>query len=373
MKVALVHEYLNQWGGAERVVDALHELFPHAPLYTLMYDPERMKGHFRGLDIRTSFLQRQGIARFRKYTFPLGPLAIESFDFSDFDVVISSSSSYAKGIITRPEILHICYCHTPTSYLWGWTHHYLKEQRLGRFTGAVVRSILHQQRQWDRLAAERVDRWVANSKNVQQRITKYYRKESTIIYPPVDIERFSLAPKIEDYFLFVGRLSAYKRADLAVQACRQLGLKLLVIGEGDERPHLESIAGKTVEFLGWQRDTETASYMSRCQALIFPGEEDFGITPVEAMAAGRPVIALAKGGALETVVEGKTGLLFGAPSVEALVHALRTFEQQAHRFEPKKIRRHAEQFDQSVFVSRMKRFVEGSWQDFVRKRPARKS
>ena len=370
MKVALVHDFLNQWGGAERVLNALHELYPEAPVYTLMYDEEGTKGHFEGWKI-ISTLKGSTARRWRKFLLPFYPMLIEKFDLSNFDLVISSANSFAKGVLTRPETLHICYCHTPTAYLWSYAHQYLAEQRLGGLTGAATRWMLHRQRMWDRVAAERVDVWVANSKNVQERIKKFYRKDSTVIYPPVDTNRFSVSRQHDNYFLYASRLSGYKNPSLVIETFNRLKLPLIIVGTGDELPRLQQMAATNITFTGWLPDEDVAKYMSRCQALIFPVEEDFGIVPVEAMAAGRPVIALARGGAVETVISGKTGLLFDAATVESLTAAVQQFERQAGKFDPKLIRRHAEGFDRSVFTSRMKRFVEQSWQDFTRKRPAK--
>jgi glycosyltransferase involved in cell wall biosynthesis len=359
MKVALVHDFLNQWGGAERVLLALHEMYPEAPIFTLMHDSSRTKEHFAGLDIRPSFLQRPFIARLRKYTLPLYPLAVESFDLKQYDLVISSSNSYAKGVLTGPETVHICYCHTPTAYLWSWTHQYLAEQRLSKLSSPLVRLLLYNHRQWDRLAAERVDEWVANSKNVQERIKKYYRKDSTVIYPPVDVDRFSISTETAEYYLFVGRLSGYKRVDLVIEAFNRLKQPIYIVGEGDERERLARLARPNITFKGWLSDEEVAVYLSRCRALIFPVEEDFGIVPVEAMAAGRPVIAFGRGGALETVVDGKTGVFFDLQTVDSLVAAVRHFQKNETSFHPRSIRAHALKFDRSVFSDRMRRFING--------------
>jgi glycosyltransferase involved in cell wall biosynthesis len=367
MKVALVHDFLNQWGGAERVLDALHELYPDAPVFTLMYDEERTQGHFRGWDLRTSFLQFPWIASLRKYAWPLYPLAIEFFDLSAFDLVISSSNSYAKGVITRPETLHICYCHTPTAYLWVRPHEYLGQQRLGPVTGAVTRMVAHRQRQWDRLAAERVDVWVANSKNVRERIKKFYRKESTVIYPPVDCRRFSISRKSDNYFLYVSRLSGYKNPGLVIEVFNRLRLPLILIGTGDELPRLKSLAKKNITFTGWIPDEEAAKYYRQCRALIFPVEEDFGLVPLEAMASGRPVIALKKGGAQETVIENKTGLFFEEPTETKLSAAIRHFLKIERSFDSKTIRGHSQKFDRQVFLDRIKRFVNEAWEGHRRK------
>ncbi len=367
MKVAFVHDYLNQWGGAERVLDALHEIYPDAPVYTLMYDAERTRNHFSSWDIRTSFLQQPWIAKLRKYTLPFNPLAVESFNLSGFDVVISSSSGPGKGVITQPGTLHISYCHTPTLYLWSRTESYIKEQRLGKATEYIVRYILHKQRIWDRLAAERVDVWVANAENVRTRIKKYYRKDSAVIYPPVDRQRFSISKARNPYFLYISRLSGYKRPELVVDAFTKLKLPLVVIGEGDELLRLKSAGGPNITFTGWLPDKQVAEYMAKARALVFPVEEDFGIVPVESMAAGTPVIALSRGGALETIVEGITGLFFHQQTADSLISALRQFERLEHKFDPLKIRRHTERFDRKIFLDNMKRLVEKSYIEYKEK------
>lgn len=356
MRVAIVHDFLTQLAGAERVVIALHDLFPQADVYTLVYDERSSRGAFKDWNITPSFLQHGLISRNRKYAVGLYPLAIESFDLSGYDLVISSGA-FAKGALTRPETTHINYCHTPTLFLWSWTHQYLREQNLGWLTGSYVRHVLHKTRQWDRLAAERPDYWIANSHNVQERITKYYRKTSTVIYPPVATARFRMADKIGDYFIYVGRLSAYKRPALVVETFNKLGLPLKVVGEGEQLDLLRSRAGKNVEILGWQDDKTTADLISRSRALIFPVEEDFGIVPVEAMAAGRPVIALDRGGALETVVDGKTGVFFPEPTFASLTAAIKRFQSLERGFDSSIIRAQARRFDTAVFKKKILSFV----------------
>jgi len=360
MKVALVHDFLNQFGGAERVLLALSNLYPDAPIYTLLYDNEKMGNVFSGKKIITSNLQNHKfLARRHKYLLPFYKTAIEQFDFSEFDVVISSSNSYAKGVLTKSHVPQICYCHAPTRYLWDWYHEYLAEQNLGKLKTAVVLPILSKIRMWDRVSAERVDYWIANSKNTASRIRKYYKQESTVIHPPVDISQFKIAPKTEDYFLVVSRLSAYKRVDLAVEAFNKNGLPLVIIGEGPEREKLEKVAKPNIKFLGFQPDEVIQKHYSACRAFVFTTwDEDFGLTPVEAMASGRLVIAPHKGGVLESVVEGQTGEFFNAPTPEAVLEAVEKFLKNETQYNPEKIREHARQFDTKEFQSKITDFVQ---------------
>jgi glycosyltransferase involved in cell wall biosynthesis len=369
MKVALVHDFLNvPSGGAERVLQVLKELYPSAPVYTLLYDEVATKGQYKGWDIRTSTLQRSILRKRHKYLLPWIPKAVESFDLSEYDLVISSSNSFVKGVITRPETLHICYYHTPTAYLWFWYFNYLEEQRLGLATSAVVRGVLHFQRIWDRVAADRVDRFIANSRNVKLRIKKYYRRDSKVIYPPVDVDRFTQGTGRGEYFFYVGRLSRYKRARLVVEAFNKSGLPLVVVGTGEEEGELRKIAKPNVTILGWQSDSEVSAHMSRCRALIFPTEDDFGIVPVEAMASGRPVIAFGRGGALETVIPGKTGELFSEPSAESLNSAVNRFLKAENRYSPATLRKFSEKFSTARFKNEIRSYVDREYKKWQQKR-----
>jgi glycosyltransferase involved in cell wall biosynthesis len=351
MRVALVHDWLNQLGGAERVLENLVAIYPGAPVYTSIYWPQAMPVVYAGWDVRTSWMDGlPGIWRHHQVYLPLYPLAFESLDLGAYDLVLSNKSGFCHGVITPPETLHICYCLTPTRYVWRY-HDYVRSEGIGPAARALLAPILLALRAWDRLAADRVDRFVAISTEVQRRIAKYYRRESEVIYPPVDTGRFTPAGAHEGYYLSVGRLAPYKRVDLAVQACTQLGLPLKVGGVGRDLQRLKSIAGPTVEFLGHVPDAELPGLMARCKAFLFPGAEDFGITPVQAMAAGRPAIAYAYGGALDTVIEGVSGMLHREQTVESLVDALRRFHAEA--YDPALVRRHAEQYDVAVFRHKM--------------------
>jgi glycosyltransferase involved in cell wall biosynthesis len=347
MQVALVHDYLNQYGGAERVLEVLHELFPEAPVYTSIYDPQAMPKDWKRWDIRTSFMQRLPWWRrlFRLYL-PCYPLAFELFDLRAYDLILSSSSSFAKGVIPPDGAVHLCYCHNTPRFFWN-TAIYLEHERVGRLARLLLMPIIHQLRIWDVTASTRVDAFIANSSTVAGRIARFYRREATIIYPPVPVASFTVGQEPGSYFLTGGRLIPYKRFDLAVAACSKLELHLIIYGDGRDRARLESLAGPSVEFRGWVSEKELRQLHQGCRAYIFPGEEDFGITPLEAMACGRPVIAYAAGGALETVVEGKTGIFFPKQEVASLIEALRVFQDA--NYHPATIRRHAESFDTERF------------------------
>ncbi|MBU2037179.1 glycosyltransferase [Patescibacteria group bacterium] len=357
MRVALVHDYLNQYGGAERVLEVFCEIWPDAPIFTLVYDKQRTGGAFEGRKIRTSFLQKVPLAKTHHRPFlMLMPLAIEQFDLLKYDLVISSSASFAKGVITRPDALHICYCHTPTRYVWDDSQKYINEFNYPSFIKKGIPLFLNYLRVWDESAAERPDVYLANSQFVASRIKKYYNRQSRVIYPPVKTENFHLDGKTEDYFLIVVRFLPYKKIDLAISAFNELGWPLKIIGDGPDRNRLKKMAGSNIEFIGLVAEKNLSDYFARCRAFIFPQEEDFGITAIEAMAAGRPVIAFRGGGALETVEEGKTGLFFNEQTPESLIATLKKFNQAD--FSPSYIRQKAEQFDKKIFKGKIKEFVE---------------
>ncbi len=362
MKIALVHDYLIRLGGAERVFLSLKKIFPQAETFTLLYDKKKMGKYFSGNRVNTSFLQ--GFPRFwrkrHKYLLPFLPTAPESIDLRDFDLVISSSSSFIKGVITRPKSIHICYCHSPMRFGWDAYANYVKQQRKGILTNLAIRLMMHYIRLWDRSAAKRVDYFIANSKATAQRIKKYYGKKSKVIYPPVDLgeealENNNLSGK--DYFLIVSQLTPYKRIDLAVDAFNKLELPLVVIGQGPERKNLEKMARKNIKFLGWQSDETTKKYFRNCRAFIFPGEDDFGIAPVEAMSYGKPVLAYRKGGAIETIIEGVTGEFFDDPATESLADGIRRLLINVNSYNPILIRKRAEKFSSERFEMEIKEFV----------------
>ena len=358
MKVALVHDYLNQMGGAERVVMAFHQMFPDAPIYTSIYDPQRVDPAFQEMDIRTSFMQKFPlVTRHHQPYLPFYPFAMESLDLRDFELVLSSSSAFGKGVITRPGTMHICYCHTPMRWCWNYRE-YVEREQLGGMARRVLPLLITGLRVWDQVSAMRVDHFIANSPVVAERIQKYYRRDAVVIPPPVEVSRFSFDPdiEVEDYFLIISRLIPYKRIDLAIEACNRLRLPLVIIGDGRDLERLKRLAGPTIRFLGRLSDQEVLHYYARCRALLFPGEEDFGITPLEAQACGRPVIAYGSGGALASVVEGITGVFFYEQTVDSLATALASFDER--RYEPETIRSHALEFDMPRFRRRILQFIE---------------
>lgn len=368
MRVAIVHDYLNQYGGAERVLEALHALYPDAPVFTSIYDADAMPGHYRSWDIRTSFMQRLPGWRkhFRRY-FLLYPSAFESFDLSAYDLILSSSSAYAKGIIPRPGAVHVCYCHTPMRFAWR-TRDYVEREGIAGLQGAILPFALTYVRLWDTVSSDRVDAFAANSHEVARRIQRYYRREAEVIPPPVDLPPY--APQTcDDFYLAGGRLIPYKRIELIVEAFTRLRLPLKIFGDGRDRQRLERLAGPSVEFLGWVDESTRRDLFARCRAFIFPGEEDFGITPLEAMAAGRPVIAFGAGGALETVVEGVTGRFFFEPTAAALAAAVAA--ARTDRYDSLTIRRHAESFGRPVFLERLRALIDETVEAAREPRPAR--
>lgn len=356
MKTALVHDWMNQIGGAEDVLETLVDLYPGRPIYTSLYRRKKMPPHWQNWDIRTSFIDRLPFARKNQQLyFPLYPIAFEHFDFRDYDLVISNKSGFCHGILTGPETLHICYCLTPTRYVWRY-HQYAEQENLGSVTRSLLTPFLTNLRMWDRLAADRVDYFIAISEEVRRRIAKIYHRDSVIIYPPVDVQRFEPSDCVEDYYLFVGRLVPYRRLDLLIEAFNKLARPLLIAGTGRDRERLEALAGPTITFLGYVPDDQLPDLFARCRAFLFPGEEDFGIAPIQAMAAGRPVIAYAGGGSLETVRHGETGWLFTEQSAKAIMTAVEAMDDL--NVDGRLIRQHAQQFDTSVFKQKMQTFVE---------------
>ncbi|HWA64609.1 MAG TPA: glycosyltransferase [Candidatus Paceibacterota bacterium] len=352
MKIAFVHEYLIQFGGAERMLAALSEAFPNAPIYTLMYDERATRGIFKNRQIVTSFLQKFPFAKTQHRLYPLlMPLAVEQFDFSDYDVVLSLSASFAKGVITKPGTRHICYCLTPPRFLWDNSQRFVEDFGFPWIIRRLGLPLISYLRLWDVQAADRPDVFWSISDFVSARIRKYYGRPAQVIYPPVSAGSFRVSDAPSDYFLMVGRLVSYKKFDLAIEAFNILGLPLKIAGTGPEFGRLRRLAGPNVEFLGAVSEQRLAELYSRCRALVFPQEEDFGIVPLEAMASGRPVIAYRAGGALETVAEGKTGVFFDDQTVESLAAAVRTFRPEA--YDPQICRAQAEKFDTAVFKKKV--------------------
>ena len=352
MRVALVHYWLVGMRGGERVLEALCRLFPEADIYTHVYCPEAVSETIRSHRVRTTFIQGLPNARrwYKRYL-PLMPLALEQLDLRGYDLVISSESGPAKGVIVEPDTPHLCYCHSPMRYLWDQYPGYLEGR--DAFTKAVMRATFHYLRIWDESSAARVDGFMANSAYTAARIRKYWRRESSIVYPPVAVERFQVSEADEGYYLWLGELVGYKRPDIAVDAFSSSGRRLVMAGKGEELGRLKRRAGPSVEFFGPANDVEVAGLLAGCRALVFPGVEDFGIVPVEAMAAGKPVIAYRKGGASETVIEGKTGLFFDEQSPAALAAALAGLESGRVRFDPSVIRARAQEFGEPAFRARI--------------------
>lgn len=360
MKVALVHYWLVNMRGGERVLEALCELFPEADIYTHVYDRALPSDVITEHKVYTSFIN--GIPGAKKHyqkLLPLMPLALEQLDLSQYDLVISCESGPAKGVITRPDTVHICYCHTPMRYLWDMYHDYYAGQK--GLTRWLMPWLTHRLRIWDFASAARVDHFVANSRHVAKRIGKFYRRDSMVIHPPVDTEFFSgVNEPREDFYLFVGQLVKYKRADLAVEACLQLGRKLVIVGKGEQMNALKNLIGANskIQIIGHTSREQIRDYYARCQALLFPGEEDFGIVPVEAMAAGAPVIAYGRGGALETVVENETGVFFTEPTAASLADAIERFEGMKNDFRPDTLLSRAKCFNQTAFREQFDQFVQ---------------
>lgn len=357
MKVAIVHYWLVGMRGGEKVVEALCEMFPDADVFTHVYDPNTISETIKRHQIRTTFVQRLPRAKrwYQRYL-PLMPLALEQLDLGEYDLVISSESGPAKGVIVGPDTAHVCYCHTPMRYLWDMYGQYLSNA--GFITRTAMRPLIHYLRLWDVSTAARVDRFVTNSAYVGRRVMKYYRRDSAVIPPPVETEAFKPNSEIGDHYLFVGQLVRYKRADLAVEAFNRLGRKLVVIGDGEQFRPIKREAGSNITLMGWQPASVLREQYARCRALIFPGLEDFGIVPVEAMASGRPVIAYGKGGALETIVEGRTGTFFAEQTADSLAEAVERFEAMESDLSPNHIAEHARQFDKAVFKRRMGQLIE---------------
>lgn len=358
MKVAIVHDYLNQMGGAERVVLAFHDIFPDAPIYTSIYDPHRVDAAFQKMDIRTSFMQKLPFVKKHHQPFlPLYPFAMERLDLRAYDLVLSSSSAFGKGVITKPQTMHICYCHTPMRWCWNYDE-YVEREQLGKISRSVLPFLITGLRVWDQTSAMRVDHFIANSPVVAERIQKYYRREAVVIPPPVEVSRFIFDPatQAEDYFLIVSRFMPYKRIDLAIKACNWLQLPLVIIGSGRDEKQLKSIAGPTIRFMGRLSDTEVLHYYAHCRAFILPGEEDFGITPLEAQASGRPVVAYGAGGALASVIDGVTGTFFYEQTAESLAAVLQSFDER--KYDPQTIRNNALEFDMPRFHRRILQFIE---------------
>ncbi len=358
-KIAVVHDWLPLYGGAERVLEQILLVFPQADIFSMIDAiPPEQRGFLQNKPVQTSFVQRLpgGKTRYRSY-FPLMPLAVEQFDLSSYDLVISSSYSFAKGVLTGPDQKHLCYCHSPIRYAWDMQHQYLEQSGLTKGVKSwIVRCLLHYIRLWDYRTGGGVDAFAANSAYIARRIMKVYRREAEVIYPPVAVESFSLEEKKEDFYLTASRMVPYKKIDLIAEAFGRIPDKrLLIIGDGPEMARVRAKAGPNVELLGYRDNATLRSHLQKAKAFVFMAEEDFGIVPVEAQACGTPVIAFGRGGVAETVIPGETGVLFEEQSAESLAAAVRTFEQGT--FTPAVIRQQAEKFSAEVFKKQFADFV----------------
>ncbi|MCA1469264.1 glycosyltransferase [Bradyrhizobium sp. IC3195] len=357
MKVAIIHYWLVGMRGGEKVLEALCEMYPEADIYTHVYVPEMVSETIRKHRVVSTFINRLPRApRMYKTYLPLMPLALEQLDLRDYDLILSSESGPAKGVIAPPHALHVCYCHTPMRYIWNMFHDY--RASAGSLARLAMPSLAHYLRLWDVASAARVDSFVANSATVAGRIRRYYGLDANVIHPPVDTAAFSPCPSSElgDYYLMAGELVSYKRPDLAVRAFNELKQKLVVIGGGEMLSEIRRLAGPTVSVLGPQPFEELKHHYARCRALIFPGEEDFGMVPVEAMASGRPVIAFGRGGATETVANDLTGLFFDEQTIDAISNSIARFERMT--FEPEAIVAHAQQFGREPFIRKMRSHID---------------
>ncbi len=360
LKIAIVCDWLTVFAGAERVVYEMHQLFPNAVIYTSLYNKKALSA-FKKAEVRESALRYLPFARkLHRLFLPWMPLAFERMDLSEFDLVISSSHSAAKGIITRPETLHVCYCHSPMRYVWDQSHQYQEQFKSFSLFRPLYKPVLHHIRLWDRVAADRVDEFITNSHYIQKRVKKYYGRSSEVIHPPVDLHTFSVGKGHEDYYLAVGRLIPYKRFDLIVKAAIKMGIPLKIVGEGPDLKKLKRMAkGSDIEFLGKISDEKLKATYQKAKALIFPQQEDFGIVPLEAMACGTPVIAYGRGGALETVTDGVSGLFFEEQTVDSLVKTIQKFEKK--KWDPEKVAESVVGFSSARFRSELRHFLEKAW------------
>ena len=384
MKVALVHDWLTGMRGGEKVLEVFCELFPHAHLYTLLHNKGSVSYTIESMDIRTSFVQSLPLIKnkYRHYL-PIFPKAIERFDLRGYDLVLSSSHCVAKGVITGSNTLHICYCFTPMRYIWDLYDQYFDKKRSNLFTRWAVSLVLDYLRKWDVASSKRVDKFIAISKYIADRIKKNYGRESDIIFPPVDSAYFKPTPSNGDFYLMVSPLAPNKRVDIAIKAFNKINLPLKIIGSGQEEKKLGKMAGKDITLMGWQPDEIVKEHYLNCKALIFPGVEDFGIVPLEAQACGKPVIAYGKGGALETIISldrdklriksengqsnNATGLFFYEQTPESLAHAVHHFEEVKDVFDKQQIRKNAESFDRVIFKDKIKNYIEQKYSEFKNK------
>lgn len=362
MKIAIVTDWLTNYGGAESVISAFHDLFPEAPIYTTIYEPRKMRELGKLKNVHTTYLQKLPVKK-HQWLLSLMPTAVEMIDLDDFDLVLSSCHSVSKGVVTKPETLHISYCHTPMRYAWESWDFETRLKKFPRLLHPSIRKQIKKIREWDYCAAQRVDKYIANSSHIGGQIKKYYERESEVIYPPVHTEKFKpVSSPTEDYYFSVGRLIPYKKFDLLVQTFNELGLPLKIAGTGPDLGKLKAMAKPNVEVLGYVDDKKLVNLYANCKGFLFPQIEDAGIVPLEAMSCGRPVIALNRGGSLDTMIDGKTGVLFDEQTVESLSKAIQRFEKM--KFDSKVIRKHAEQFDVEHFKKKILAHIEKEWKTF---------
>jgi len=355
MKIAMVHDYFTQMGGAEKVAEELYNMLPGADLFATVALKSKMPSTLVDVKVNTSWMQRlPKMSEYYRFYFPLYPFAVRSLDLSQYELIVSSSSGYVKGVHINPDAVHVCYCHTPMRWVWSYDSYSARES-FGLGVRTLLPALIRSLRMWDEDAARQPDHFVANSRAVAARIKKAYGRTAEVIEPPIDIHRFRVSKDQDDYYVVLSRLQSYKRIDLAVSACSMLKKNLVVIGSGPDMDSLKKIAGPTIKFVGRISDEDVEHYVSRCKALIFPGEEDFGMAPLEVAAAGRPTIAYGAGGALETIVENQTGLFFPEQTTEAVADAIERFERQ--RWNASFIRKHAEGFRTEVFQERFAAFL----------------
>lgn len=385
LKIALIHDWLTGMRGGEKCLEALCEIFPEADIFTLLWKRGSVSRRIEAMKINTSFIQKLPfLGKYRHYL-PLFPTAIELFDLSDYDLVISVSHCVAKGVITRPDTLHICYCLTPMRYVWDMYHSYFGEVRGGRIYKSLIPIFANYLRMWDVGSSIRVEYFIAISTYIANRILKYYGRQADVVYPPVDCSLFKPSERVDDYYLMVTAFAPYKRVDLAIHAFNSLKLPFVIIGTGQDEKRLKNMAGDNIEFLGWQSDETIRDYYSRCKALIFPGVEDFGIVPLEAQACGRPVIAYGLGGICETVLPvnlqqglalkqpmetkdtlSPTGIFFYEQTATAIINAVKEFEKIQDIFDSANIRKHAVKFDMPIFKEKIKVCIERRYYEYIR-------
>lgn len=372
MKTAIVHDWFTTYAGSERCVESFTNIWNDADIFSLVdfLDARDRQIILKGKNAKTSFVQNLPLAnKYHRHYFPIFPLAIEQFDLSGYDLVISSSHAFAKGVLTNSNQLHICYCHTPVRYAWDLTNQYFdKKSLISRIQKLILQPVLHNIRTWDVTSSNRVDYFITNSNYIARRIKKIYRRDAEVIYPPVDTAKFSCESNKEDFYLTASRFVPYKKIDLIAEAFSKMpDKKLIIIGEGTDEQKIKAKCGKNVELLGYKKADELAEYMKRARAFVFAAEEDFGISVIEALSCGTPVIALNKGGTAETIVDGKLGIHFSEQAPEDIINAVSRFEKSEKTFEPQILSDYAKKFDRSIFEEKIESFVKTKYEEFFKK------